>query len=173
MGGHGGGHGGAIRRRRGTAGSRAGLVRVARIALALYLLGGAAITLGPRPGRLFGTGNRAARDLTDGALSAVAIEAGANVALFVPAGFLLCLSFPGVRRWLLWGLCVAASAGIELYQYAFPDRDASARDLVMNTLGATLGVALAWAVARAVRLARTRRGAPPEARGRVRSPHRG
>ncbi|MGY1771894.1 VanZ family protein [Blastococcus sp. SYSU D00813] len=122
------------------------MVRAARIALALYLLAGAAITLGPTPAGLFGTGNRAARDLTDGALSSAAIEAGANVLLFVPVGFLLCAAFPAVRRVWLWALCAAASASIELYQYAFPGRDASLRDLVMNSLGAALGVALEWAV---------------------------
>lgn len=125
------------------------MTRAARIALAVYLLAGAAITLGPTPYGLFDTGTRTVRDLTDGGLSAVAIEAGANVALFAPVGFLLCLALPAVRRVLLWGLCVAASASIELYQYVFPDRDASLRDLTMNSLGAALGVALAWAVTRA------------------------
>jgi glycopeptide antibiotics resistance protein len=126
------------------------MVGAARVALALYLLAGAAITLGPTPGRLFGSGNRAVRDLTDGALSSAAIEAGANVLLFVPLGFLLGLSLPRVSRVLLWAVCAAASAAIELYQYAFPGRDASVRDLVMNSLGAAIGVALSWLVIRVV-----------------------
>ncbi len=129
------------------------------MALALYLLAGASITLGPTPQELFFRGQVAVREVTDGALSGSAVEAGANIALFVPLGFLLCQSFPTVRRWLVWLLCVAASGGIELYQYLFPGRDASVRDLVMNALGAALGVALSWALDRV--LARRRRAADP------------
>ncbi|WP_409331744.1 VanZ family protein [Trujillonella humicola] len=125
------------------------MVRTARLALVLYLLAGAAVTLGPTPEDLFTTGTRTVKDLTGGGLSTAAIEAGANVALFVPVGFLLCLALPAVRRVLLWGACVAASAAIELYQYAGSGRDASVRDLVMNSLGAAIGVVLAWAVTRA------------------------
>ena len=134
------------------------MVRAARIALALYLLAGAAITLGPTPDRLFGRGQRAVGEVTDGALSATAIEAGANIALFVPLAFLLCQSFPTVRRGLLWLLCAAASAGIELYQYAFPGRDASVRDLLMNSLGAAIGVALSLLVDAALDRRRARSG---------------
>lgn len=125
-------------------GYRRGVTRAARIALAVYLLAGASITLGPKPGRLFASGIRA----FDGALSPQAIEALANVALFVPIGFLLCLSFPAVPRWLMWGLCVAASAAVELYQYVLPGRDATFRDLVTNGLGAALGVGLSWTLDR-------------------------
>ncbi|RBY87414.1 VanZ family protein [Blastococcus sp. TF02A-26] len=120
------------------------MVRAARIALALYLLAGAAITLGPTPDGVFGRGQRAVGEVTDGALSAGAIEAGANIAVFVPLGFLLCQAFPAVRRSLMWLLCVTASAGIEAYQYLLPGRDASVRDVVMNGLGAALGVLLSW-----------------------------
>ena len=130
------------------------MVRAARIALALYLLAGASITLGPTPDGLFFRGQLAVREATDGALSVGAIEAGANIALFVPLGFLLCQAFPAVPRWLAWVLCAAASAGIEGYQYLFPGRDASLRDLVMNALGGALGVALSWALDPV----RTRRG---------------
>jgi hypothetical protein len=121
------------------------MVRAARIVLALYILAGAAITLGPTPEWLFGRGERAVGEATDGALSSQAIEAAANVALFVPLGFLLCRSLPAVHRWLVWLLCTAASAGIELYQYALPGRDATVRDLLTNSLGAAVGVALSWA----------------------------
>ena len=135
------------------------MVTAARIALALYLLAGASITLGPTPDRLFDRGQQAVGEVADGALSGAAIEAGANIALFVPLALLLCQSFPAVRRWLLWALCAAASAGIELYQYLFPGRDASVRDLVMNSLGAALGVALSWALDR-VLLSRGRAADP-------------
>jgi glycopeptide antibiotics resistance protein len=126
------------------------MVWAARIALALYLLAGASITLGPTPSRLFSTGERAVGEATDGALTGTPVEALANIALFVPLGFLLCQAFPGARRWLMWLLCAAASASIELYQYAFPGRDASVRDLVMNSLGAAIGAALSWLLDRAL-----------------------
>jgi hypothetical protein len=135
------------------------MVKAARIALAGYLLAGAAITLGPRPQWLFGRGEQAVGAATHGVLSAGAIEAAANVALFVPLAFLLCRSFPPVRRALIWLLCAASSAAIELYQYALPGRDASVRDLVMNSTGAAIGVALSWALDRAFP---RRPGAPTE-----------
>ena len=122
------------------------MVRAARIALVLYLGGVAAVTLGQRPNGLFDGGLRAVTDLTGGLLSPAAIEAGANVAMFVPLGFLLCRSFPAARRTLLWALCVAASAAVELYQWVGPARDATVQDVVMNALGAALGVAVSRAV---------------------------
>src|SRR5690349_14813947 len=99
------------------------MVKAARVALALYVLAGAAVTLGPRPDRLFDGGLDAVTHLTDGAVSNSLVEAAANVALFVPLAFLLCRSFPAVRPWLVWALCVSASAAVELYQYALPGRD--------------------------------------------------
>jgi hypothetical protein len=122
------------------------VVRAARTALALYLVAGAAITLGPRPAQLFETGLRAAGRLFDGSLPEGAIEAGANVVLFLPIGFLSCVAFPRVRRGLLWACCTAASAAVELVQALVPGREVTARDVAMNSLGAALGVALAWAV---------------------------
>ena len=127
---------------------RRGVTTAARIALVVYLLAGASITLGPTPDGLFDSGVRTARDASDAALSLSAIEAAANIALFVPLGFLLCRAFPAVSRWLVWGLCVAASAAVELYQYSFPGRDATLRDLVTNSLGAALGVGLSWVLDR-------------------------
>jgi hypothetical protein len=133
------------------------VTRAGRIALALYLAGVAAITLGQRPDGLFDAGLRAVRDLTGGALSSSVIEAGANVALFVPLGFLLCRSFPAAPRWALWALWVAASASVELYQSLGAGREATVRDVVMNSLGAALGVALSWAVDGSVDRAANRR----------------
>ena len=63
-----------------------------------------------------------------------------------------------MRRGLLWLLCAAASAGIELYQYAFPGRDASGRDLLINSLGAAIGVALSLLVDAALDRRRARSG---------------
>lgn len=127
------------------------MVRAARIALTAYVAGVAAVTLGQRPSGLFERGLRAVTELTGGDLSPAAIEAGANVALFVPLGFLLCRSFPAVRRRVLWAGCVAASTAVELYQWVGPSRDAAVHDVVTNAAGAALGVALSWAVDRATR----------------------
>ena len=68
-------------------------------------------------------------------------DAVKNVAFFVPFGFLLALALRG--RW--WAAVPAAglSVAVETLQYVVPGRDASPADLVFNTLGALLGVALA------------------------------
>ena len=125
----------------------------ARIALATYVLGGAAITLGPRPDVLFDAGLSTVRDVAGGSLSFAEIEAGANVLLFVPLAFLLCRSLPSVRRGWIWLLCVGLSGAVELYQSLLPGRDTTPRDIAANALGAALGVGLD-------RLLRRRRPAP-------------
>ncbi|MGY1742170.1 MULTISPECIES: VanZ family protein [unclassified Blastococcus] len=122
------------------------MVRGARIALALYLVGVAAVTLGQRPDGLFNAGLRTVVDLSGGTLSPRAVEAGANVVMFVPVGLLLCLAFPRARRLALWLLCVVVSASVELYQGLGPGRDSSVRDVVTNGTGAAIGVVLGWAV---------------------------
>lgn len=71
------------------------------------------------------------------------IEVAANVALFVPFGLLLALSFP--RALILWPtvLGLALSLSIEFTQAAFlPARFATVSDLVANTAGAFLGTGL-------------------------------
>lgn len=82
------------------------------------------------------------------------IEFFGNVALFVPFGFLLTMLFD--RPW--WGvaLALAASAGIELVQTVIPDRQASVRDVISNTLGAAIGALVAWIILLIAR--RRRRG---------------
>lgn len=77
-----------------------------------------------------------------GAVDVAAVEALANVVMFVPFGVLLPLA---ARRGPL--LAVPAGAGfsvaIELSQLAFfPGRVATVQDVVMNTLGAAAGAAL-------------------------------
>jgi glycopeptide antibiotics resistance protein len=66
-----------------------------------------------------------------------------NVLLFAPLGFLLPLLLPAVRRW--WqALAVGAgvSLAIELYQLTWPGvRKADVNDVLMNALGALLGLA--------------------------------
>ena len=61
-----------------------------------------------------------------------------NVLLFVPLGF--ALRHAGLRLARLTAIGLGVSLLIELLQYGFiPGRDASASDLVTNTLGAALG----------------------------------
>jgi glycopeptide antibiotics resistance protein len=76
----------------------------------------------------------------DRALATLA-GAAANVALFLPLGFLLPLLAPWFDRW--WravGAGFALSAAIELSQLAFPGvRRPDVNDVLMNTLGAAIG----------------------------------
>jgi len=76
----------------------------------------------------------------DRALATLA-GAAANVALFLPLGFLLPLLTPWFDRW--WrtvGAGFALSAAIELSQVAFPGvRRPDVNDVLMNTLGAAIG----------------------------------
>jgi glycopeptide antibiotics resistance protein len=61
--------------------------------------------------------------------------------MFVPFGVLVGLLL--VRRWLVVALGCALSVAIETSQALFlPTRVADPRDVVMNTLGAALGVLL-------------------------------
>lgn len=79
------------------------------------------------------------------------LEAVANVLVFVPIGILAFIVFRGAA----WPLAFAAgpllSLGVELVQKAaLPHRIGSVADIALNSLGATAGVLLAWAVAAAV-----------------------
>ena len=73
------------------------------------------------------------------------IEWLSNVLMFVPVGFLGAFALPQrARRWLLL-LAFCASALIELIQQmSLPGRTPSVADVVANTLGAALGMALAY-----------------------------
>lgn len=82
------------------------------------------------------------------------LEAGANVLLFVPAGWLAGSLLPRGKRWL--GLIggVMVSSGVELTQAVLlPGRVPSPRDILANSLGVALGVLLA-AVTEGRRVAR-------------------
>ncbi len=65
-----------------------------------------------------------------------------NVAFFVPLGIFLALALPGA--W--WSVLPAAalSLAVEAAQYFVPGRDASAGDLLFNSLGAAFGVLAVW-----------------------------
>ncbi len=70
------------------------------------------------------------------------IEFVANVALFVPLGFLLTVL---VRRPVVGAaIGVAISVCIELIQIVIPDRQATVRDVISNGIGALIGALVAW-----------------------------
>ncbi|UJP08878.1 VanZ family protein [Microbacterium sp. KUDC0406] len=70
------------------------------------------------------------------------VEFTANVLMFLPLGFLLTLLFR--HPWYGTLLALVLSAGVEVAQIVIPDRVASLRDIVANTLGAAIGAFLAW-----------------------------
>ncbi|WP_165310836.1 VanZ family protein [Microbacterium protaetiae] len=72
------------------------------------------------------------------------VEAAGNVVMFVPLGFLLTLVFR--HPWYGTILALVLSAGVEIAQIVIPDRVASVRDVVSNTLGAAIGAFLAWLI---------------------------
>ena len=63
-----------------------------------------------------------------------------NLLLFVPLGMALAAAMRG--GWSAVAACAALSLGIEIAQLAIPGRDPSAGDLVFNTLGGAMGIAL-------------------------------
>ena len=83
------------------------------------------------------------------------LEVLANVAMFVPVAMLLTLMLGARRWWLAFGLCLAATAGIELTQHFMPGRVASVQDIVANGVGAVIGVLLAAGIEALVRAARS------------------
>jgi hypothetical protein len=83
----------------------------------------------------------------------------ANLLLFLPFGIALGLRFPATPRWRLVGLCLALSALVETIQLLWSlGRSADVTDLIMNTLGGTLGLAVARALIVLVRGRQTARG---------------
>ena len=65
----------------------------------------------------------------------------ANIVMFVPIGVLLRLAFPRLRAGAAVGVAVLITVAIEVLQIPL-DRVSDPRDLVANTLGAVLGMAL-------------------------------
>jgi glycopeptide antibiotics resistance protein len=118
-----------------------------------YLVGLARVTLWPHLGTEdpFGLVHTTLAWLTAHSipLTYSATELVANVVLFVPFGLLVGLLAPRRPSWAVVGLGLATSGVIELAQLLFlPHRVADVRDLVANTLGTALGVALLHAAAR-------------------------
>ncbi|WP_369046949.1 VanZ family protein [Sinomonas sp. P10A9] len=76
-----------------------------------------------------------------GWLHASAIDAAANVAIFVPVGFLIAQLLPRGRRWLAVVICCGVSATIETVQTFFlSERSGNVRDVVTNTTGGIIGM---------------------------------
>ncbi|MGN6218406.1 MAG: VanZ family protein [Microbacterium sp.] len=70
------------------------------------------------------------------------VEFGANVLLFVPLGVLLAVAMPR-RRVFLVPFALLLSGAIEAGQAIFLDeRTATFRDIVANTIGATIGLVI-------------------------------
>ncbi|MBH0025283.1 VanZ family protein [Salinibacterium sp. NG22] len=84
------------------------------------------------------------------------LEFVANIALFVPLGLFFVLLVGKRRWWLALGLAVILTSGIEWVQQFIPSRVSDVRDIVSNSLGATIGVVVTLSVAAARERARRR-----------------
>jgi len=121
----------------------------ATLFLGLYLVFIARLTLAdPAAGHVvFSLADNWASYLSGGRLQWSETEVLANIALFVPAGFLLAVVLQ--RPLLSAALCVLVSACIELAQQRwFPSRVPSIADVQHNGLGGVVGALLAWPVSR-------------------------
>lgn len=79
------------------------------------------------------------------------VEFTANVGMFVPLGFFLALVFPTRLLWLALPLVPAVSFALETLQFfVLPARFATINDVVANTIGGWLGVAVAASTVAAV-----------------------
>ena len=86
-----------------------------------------------------------------------ALELSANIALFIPLGFLIFFLLPRSRWWLALLVCPVLSIVIEVIQgLALSQRFATVSDVVANTLGGLVGALVALALRRVVN-ARDRR----------------
>lgn len=74
------------------------------------------------------------------------VEAAANVALFIPVGFVSSLAFPDKIWWRISAFGLTISCGMELGQLLFlHNRFATPQDIVTNASGAVIGALLAAA----------------------------
>ncbi|GAA0420002.1 VanZ family protein [Leifsonia naganoensis] len=137
--------------------------RVLAAVTAVYLLVVAWITLNPFPPDPHG--NRLLTSLlalfADTPLLAWVtydvVEFSANIVMFVPMGVLLTLLLGREHWWLALALGVVATLTIEFVQLFLPARFSDPRDLLANTLGTVVGIAIVLvASASRVRRARTR-----------------
>ncbi|CAN5320371.1 hypothetical protein BH09ACT6_BH09ACT6_03040 [soil metagenome] len=90
------------------------------------------------------------------------VEFAANIAMFFPIGLFLLLLLGRRQWWLAIVVGAALTLGIEFTQLFLPGRVSDVRDIVSNTIGASLGV-LVWLVltaGKARRLRRSQRATP-------------
>jgi|SRR5690554_921576 len=126
-----------------------------------YLLLVGWLTLGPQPLDASGRGflHRLIRfisgDNTLDWITYALVEFTANIALFIPVGVLFVLMLGRRRWWLAVILGIALTVSIEAAQLVLPDRVTDPRDVVSNSIGSTIGVAIVL-VASAVRAKRER-----------------
>lgn len=126
--------------------------RVLQVLLVGYLAAVAAVTLSPAPaddGTLglvrTGVAWLAERGVP---VTYLGVEAVANVVMFVPFGVLVGLLLPR-PAWVVVLLAAATSTLVETVQRWLPTRYPTLQDVVMNTLGAAVGVAALLVLARA------------------------
>ena len=74
--------------------------------------------------------------------SAFVLEILANVALFVPIGLLLVLAWPRLRLWQAVLIGALMSVLIETVQGVMPSRFPTVSDVIANTTGTLIGVAI-------------------------------
>ena len=70
------------------------------------------------------------------------VEFIANIVLFIPVGVLFVLLLGWRRWWLAVVLGIALTVSIEAAQLVIPGRVTDPRDVVSNSIGSTIGVAL-------------------------------
>lgn len=82
--------------------------------------------------------------------AAVVFEFVANIALFVPFGVLVALAWPRVSAWVPIAAGALVSTVIELVQLGIPSRVSTVSDVVANSAGTAIGVALValWSLRR-------------------------
>ncbi len=85
------------------------------------------------------------------------VEFLANVALFVPVGVFLLLLFGAGGWWAAGIVAFLMTSGIESAQLGIDGRVSDPRDVVANTAGALIGVALALVLTMPATLRRRRR----------------
>lgn len=106
-----------------------------------------------------GTVNEFLRVLRDNGLTSVRyghIEALANLALFLPLGFLLVPVLRPHDWWWAVVICLGLSVAIESAQFALPRRTPASRDVVFNTAGALVGAVLGQVTLLLIRARRRR-----------------
>ncbi len=84
-------------------------------------------------------------------------EFGLNIAMFVPIGMFLLLLFGAGGWWAAAMFSVALTSGIEYTQRFIPGRVSDQRDIVANTTGALIGIAVALVLTLPATLRRRRR----------------